>query len=405
MEKLTIDDILNSSDFLALPEIKKGNAKALKTDEDRLVESFEEINLFFEKNGREPSNKSMTELSLASKLENFKDNNSQKIILKPYDKYHLLGEVEMPTPSVDDILNSNDFGLLDTEADLSIHTFKHTPKQDKRAEADYVSKREKIAEKEFAKYEKMFQQVHQELKNGKRKLLPFRDAEKNLNEGNFYVVDGLLAYLEVSKAEKVLKENKSGDRLRLEGRTVTVFENGTISNMLFRSLGKAIQKNGKLVTNTEESNERELHKNAGIINDEDQESGWIYVLKSTSENPKIAKLKNLYKIGFSTTPVEERIKNAKKEATYLFSDVEIIATWHCYNMNAQKFESLVHRFFAEVCLNIDIFGKNNQRITPREWFTVPLNVVNEAIDLIVSGGITNYRYNSDNQSVELRNLS
>lgn len=399
MTKLSLDDILNSPEFGALPELKKENTKPIKTDEDRLIESFEEINLFVEQNGREPSNNSMTEINLASRLDNFKDNNSQKIILKPYDKFNILGEVEMSVPSIDAILSSDTFDLLSSDADLSIHTFKHVSKQQKRAEADYISKREKMAEEDFEKYEMMFQQVHRELKNGKRKLLPFRDAEKNLIEGNFYLVDGLLAYLEVSKAEKVLKANKSGDRLRLEGRTVTIFENGTISNMLFRSLGKSIQKNGKLVTNTEENTEKELRKNAGIISKEDKGSGWIYVLKSKSDNPKIARIKNLHKIGFSTTPVNDRIKNAQNEATYLFADVEIVATWHCYNMNAQKFESLVHRFFAEVCLNVDIFDRNNQRITPREWFIVPLKVINEVIDLIDSGDIINYRYNMEMQHI------
>jgi hypothetical protein len=48
------------------------------------------------------------------------------------------------------------------------------------------------------------------------------------------------------------------------------------------------------------------------IDEGDSETGYIYVLKSLSENPRIANTKNLFKIGFSTTSVEERIKNAEK---------------------------------------------------------------------------------------------
>jgi len=97
-------------------------------------------------------------------------------------------------------------------------------------------------------------------------------------------------------------------------------------------------------------------------------------------------------------PVPERIKNAAKEPTYLMADVKIIDAFKTYNLNAQKFEHLVHRFFAEVCLNIDIHN-NGKRISPREWFVVPLNVILEVIDLILSGEITNYSYNKETKTL------
>ncbi|MDO5654633.1 MAG: GIY-YIG nuclease family protein [Flavobacteriaceae bacterium] len=398
--KLTLDDIFNDDDF-GLLDVKPKTSN-IKTDEDRLIDSFQEINNFYEKNKREPSPTSMSEYGLLSRLRSIRTNEKHKVILKPFDKYDLLGYVEIPKPTLSEIIEDDDFGLLEDDSDLSIHTFKHTPKQEERAKTDFVAQREPMSEKDFRKYEEMFQQVHRDLKEGKRKLLPFSDAEKNLIEGNFYLVDGILAYLEVSDAEKILKENKSGDRIRLEGRTVTIFENGTISNLLFRSLGKAIQKNGRLVTNTDENIEDELFKNAGLVSEEDVKSGWIYVLKSKSQNPKISGIKDLYKIGFSTSKVENRIKNASKEATYLFADVEIAASYVCYNLNTHNFENLIHRFFGESCLNIDIYNEKKQRITPREWFVVPLPVINEVIELIISGGIINYAYNTKTQKLILK---
>lgn len=396
----SLDDIFNDDDFGLLESQQKQSF--VRTDEDRLIESFEEINLFFEKNNREPSTTSMAEYTLSARLKGFRANERNKSILKAFDRFNLLGEVELKLETLDDILSDDDLGLLDDEGDTSIFEFKYTPKEGSRASADYIAQRKSISERDFQKYDQMFKQVHKELKEGKRRLLNFSNAEDNLIEGNFYLVDGLLCYLEVSKAEKVVKENKSGDRIRLEGRTVTVFENGTISNMLFRSLGKAIQKNGKIVTNTDEGIYNQLQENFNSVQEEDVQSGWIYVLKSKSENPDIKNLENLYKIGFSKNPVPERIKNAHKEATYLFDAVEVVATYKCYSLNVQSFENLLHRFFADVCLNVDLYDKSGNRFIPREWFVVPLNIINEVIMLLLNGNILNYKYDYSNRKLVLK---
>lgn len=395
-----LDDIFNDEDFDLFESKEK--QQFVRTDEDRLVDSFEEINLFFEKNNREPAATSMSEYALCARLKEFRNNDNTKSLLKAFDRYNLLGEIEVKIESIDDILNDDDLGLLDNEGDSSIFEFKYTPKGASRNNADYIAQRKSLSEREFKKYEVMFQQVHKELKEGKRKLLEFYNAEDNLIEGNFYLVDGILAYLEVSDAEKILKENKSGDRMRLEGRTVTVFENGTVSNMLFRSLGKAIQKNGKIVTNTDFDIYTQLQQNTGVVNEEDIQSGWIYVLKSKSQRTEIKNLNHLYKIGFSKNPVKERIKNASKEATYLFDEVEIIASYNCYSLNVQAFENLLHRFFAQVCLDIDLYDKTENRYIPREWFVAPLKIIDEVILLIQNGNIINYKYDTENQKIVLK---
>lgn len=383
----TLDDIFNEDDLGLLDSNEKKSV--IKTDEDRLLESFEEINSFFEKNKREPSTSSIAEYSLLARLKEFRNNENKKRIVKPFDRFNLLGEVEYETPSIDEIILDDDLGLLDSDGDNSIFEFKHTPQIDKRAKADSIAQRKSLSDDDFAKYEVMFQNVHRDLKSGRRKMLPFNDAETNLQQGNFYLVDGLLAYLESTDAKRVLKDK---DGIRKDGPTFTIFENGTVSNLLFRSLAKAIQKNGKLITQPIDDIEKDLAKNSGMIEEEDLQSGWIYILKSKSENPEIKNIKNLYKIGFSKVPVETRIKNAIREATYLYGDVEIIAKYSCYNMNIQSFESLLHRLFASVCLDIDLYGADGKRFIPREWFVVPLNVINEAVELFINGGIVNYKF-------------
>lgn len=393
----TLDDIFNDDDSGLLNS--KDRSSNIKTDEDRLIDSFEEINSFYEKNNREPSTDSMSEYSLLARLKGFRSDESKKKILKPFDRFNLLGHVEMEKKTFEEILDEDDLGLLNTDADTSIFNFKHTPKQERRAESDFVAQRQAIPEEQFKKYEVLFQQVHRELKQGKRKLLKFENIEKNLQVGNFYLLDGIMLFLESADLQHGLKKLKSGDRVRIDGRTVTIFENGTISNLFFRSLGKSIQKNGKLITRANEPYLTDFSERQDFVSEQDIQSGWIYVLKSKSPNQKISGISNLYKIGFSISNVADRIKNARSEATYLFEDVEIVSTYRCYNLNTQHFESLLHRFFGECCLNIDVFDKGGNRYTPREWFITPLNIIEQAINLIISGDIIKYRYDRDRNEI------
>lgn len=400
-KKLTLEDIFDDDDFGLLDS--KLKTSAVKTDEERLIDSFEEINIFFDKNQREPNKSSMSEYGLLAKLKNFRENEAQKKILKPFDRNNLLGYVEMERQTIEDIFNEEDeLGLLDSDKDLDIFKFTHTPKPEDRADADFVAQRKPIKEKEFEKYEAMFQKVHKEIKEGGRKILPFTNIEKNLHVGDFYLMDGILLYLESANLKTAEKELVSGNRVRTEGRTRTIFENGTYSNMLYRSLGKQIQKNGKLVTNTYEKIEQDLFVNTGLVKEEDVHSGWIYVLKSKSTNSQIVNIKDLYKVGFASSSVDERIKNARYEATYLFADVQKVATYKVYNRNADKLEALLHRFFANACLDIDLFNEKGQRLNPREWFVVPFDVIEETIQLILNENIVNYEYDPVAKKIRLK---
>ena len=308
----------------------------------------------------------------------------------------------MEKQTIDDILNDDDLGLLDAGNDLDIFRFKHTPRPEDRADADFVAQRKPMKEKDFEKYEQLFLQVHKEIKEGKRKIKPFTNIEKNLHVGDFYLMNGIMLYLESANLKQEEWEQKSGNRVRVEGRTRTVFENGTYSNMLYRSLGKQIQKDGKLITNTYDKIEQDLFVNSGLVNEEDVQSGWIYVLKTKSTKKELVEIKDLYKIGFASGSVDDRIKNAKNEATYLYADVQKVATYKVYNRNADKLESLLHRFFANACLDIDLFNEKGQRLNPREWFVVPFDVIEETIELILNENIVNYEYDTETKRIKLK---
>lgn len=199
---------------------------------------------------------------------------------------------------------------------------------------------------------------------------------------------GILLYV-AQVGKKFNEKGKVNARLRC------IFDNGTESDMLLRSLSAELYKDGRRVA----ENEDKLLGGLRVISDDDNETGFIYILKSLSSDPNIQNIPNLYKIGYSNIPVEERIKNAEQELTYLRAPVRIVSTFQCYNLNPQKFEQLVHNFFGKTCLNFDIFDEKGNRHTPREWFIVPLEIIEEAIEFIISGEIVDYRYDREREII------
>ena len=129
---------------------------------------------------------------------------------------------------------------------------------------------------------------------------------------------------------------------------------------------------------------------------------YIYILKSKSDKQEIREIRHLYKIGYSKIEVEERIKNASQEPTYLMADVRIVMVYKCYNINPQKLEQLLHNFFGGSCLSIDVTDKQGNRHTPREWFIAPLDIIEQTIQLIISGDIVKYRYDSIKEEIATR---
>lgn len=386
---MDLDDILNDTDFGDIFTIKP-KAPAISAD-SRLIESFEEINRFIDENQRAPQESSdISERKLFSRLQSLRGDSFKCELLQQYDRHTLLSKnIEHPQ-SIDDLLQ-DDFlaNLLNDDKDSDIFTLKHITHSSERQETDFVARRKPC--KNFAEYEPLFKQCQQELKAGIRKLIRFN--ESNLMEKTFFIINGVLGYLET--IYDLAKDKNS----KLDGRTYCVFENGTESNMLFRSLGKMLYDNGQIVSSSNSDDLAAFNQGFATVDNQDKATGFIYILKSKSKSPKIADVENLFKIGYSTTPVEERIKNAENDPTYLMAPVEIIAVYECYNLNPQKFEHIIHTFFAEAGLKIDVFTENNQRITPREWFVLPLPVINQAIELIISGGIISYHYNWTNGQI------
>jgi len=366
------------------------------SSDNRLKVSFEEINQFIDAYGHEPKkSRDINERRLFSRLQGFRESPEKVAMLLEQDKHHLLEGVEVPETfiieSVDDVLNVDPLGLLGSknEVDQSdIFDLKDLPSKS-RALTDFMAKRKPC--KDFEKYKNQFVTVQQEIKESKRKLMRFDDRGDAIVEDNYYVLGGILLYLEKIYFDSEDK-TVNGKRQRKDGRTRCVFENGTESNMLYRSLAKALYQGGKIVSQTEDQINSEFLDSLGIVKKEDKLAGTIYILKSLSENAEIQSIQHLYKIGFSTVPVEKRIANAENEPTYLMSPVKKMAVFDAYNMTAQKFEQLIHRFFSEVCVDLNVADNKGKMHQPREWFVVPYDVIVQAINLLENGQIIHYRY-------------
>jgi hypothetical protein len=126
---------------------------------------------------------------------------------------------------------------------------------------------------------------------------------------------------------------------------------------------------------------------------EDIESGTIYVLRSHSTHPYVAEHRELiHKIGVTGGKVETRISGAEKESTYLLAGVEVIATYKLHNINRVKMENLFHRIFGSAQIDISIDDRFGNPVKPREWFLVPLQVIDEAVQRVKDGTIADVVY-------------
>ena len=254
-------------------------------------------------------------------------------------------------------------------------------RKSERIAPEYISRRQFC--QDFELYKPMFDALHQELETGERKLAIYHPEDLQPNQ--FYVLGGIILFLKSVDGTVSTHHFSSGERDRYDGRTFCIFDNGTTSDMLYRSLDKALQKDGYSI-----SGKLQPSVVADSPNDEDIPLGYVYVLKS--HNAKLKELPNVYKIGSTTNTVSERIRNAQNEPTYLYAGVDVIETYRCYNMHPRELEDRLHTFFDKVRLNINIPDERGVVISPREWFHVKLEVIGEAIEFILNQTINDYVY-------------
>lgn len=381
MDALSIEEIFADDDLGILEIIPTAPAV---TADDRLLTSFEEISEFVDENQHEPTLNISNghEMMLYGRLKAIREDAAKVAALVARDRHSLLADKQI-LEKVDEVFDDDSLGLLSSD-DEGLFQLKNIPAID-RANSDYVAKRTPCPN--FDEYKPLFIQCQIDLKSGKKKLAPFRHQHQ-IEAGQFFVDQGLLVYISAeSESKEVYGRKKS--------RIHCIFENGTQSDMYLRSLASELYHGGQIVLDQDANTD-------DLIVEGDEAFGYIYVLSSKSEDQKIKQFDNLYKIGFTSGEVEDRIKNAITDPTYLMAPVKIEATYECFNLNPQKFENLIHRFFGECKLSADVISKNGLPHQASEWFVAPLQMIDLAIQLIINGEIVHYRFDREKQDVVIK---
>ncbi len=392
-----LDELRAELDDFAQPE-KKGGRSAR---EERIIAGFEEIQRFVENHGSPPQHgegRDIFERLYAIRLDRLRELEECRALLVALDHQKLLaGGKDAVATSADSMGDEELLAELEGAAGgADITELRHVrTSADKRA-AEEIANREPCAD--FENFKPLFANVQRDLEIGVRTTRPFvKDAgflKSDITEGQFFVLGGQVAYVtEVGETFKA-PNGDSDARLRV------IYSNGTESNLLRRSLQRALYK--------DEAGRRISEPNAGPLfagesEDGDFASGTIYVLRSKSDNPVVAANRDvLHKIGVTGGDVTKRIANAKLDPTFLLADVEVVATYKLLNISRTKLENLIHRIFDPARLDIEIKDRFGNPVTPREWFLVPVFVIDEAVERIKDGTITAYQY--DPKAARLRRI-
>jgi len=355
--------------------------------EQRIIAGFEEIERFVKQHGRLPQHgedKAIFERLYALRLDKIRSSSECRALLAPLDNSGLLTP-EAPPHTEDEAWDDNallaELGMGGAGDQPDITQLTHVKAFAEKKAAEEIGQRSLCPD--FENFKPLFAQVQADLKTGARHTFRFKE-NASINKGEFFIVDGQTAWV-ADRGE--LAQDASG---HWDARLRVIFDNGTESNMLLRSLQKALYKDtaGRRITDPAAA---PLFDD--ILGDGDIGSGTIYVLRSKSAHPEIkASADLLHKIGVTGGSVEKRLANAKLDPTFLMADVEVVATYELYNINRTKLENLLHRFFEPAKLDIQIRDRFGSPISPREWFLVPLFIIKEVVERIKDGSISAYRY-------------
>ena len=373
------------------PEPKKKATRSAR--EERIIAGFEDIQRFFEEHGRAPlhgEERDIFERLYAVRLDRLRELEECRTLLEPSDHQGLLDgshiDSESGADDPDDVELLAQLGAEPETGDIS--QLRHVRSSADKRMAEEIANRERCTD--FEKFKPLFEQVQTELDSGLRRTRPF-ELKAEIRPGSFFIVGGQKAY--VAEMGDIFS-NAQG---RTDARLRVVFDNGTESNLLMRSLQRSLHK--------DEAGRRITDPTAGPLfadrsSEGDEASGTIYVLRSNSDHPLVAENRDIvHKIGMTSGSVEHRIANAKDQPTFLMADVETVATYKLYNINRTKFENLIHRIFGPARLQIEILDRFGKPAMPQEWFLVPLAVVDEAVERIRDGTITRYRYDTGTASL------
>lgn len=389
MAEISDDDLLSELGI----DLEPVKSVTYTAKEERIISGFEEISQFYEQNKRVPlasPDADIFERLYAVRLEQIRKLPEALSLLLDFDKFNLLKATitESSTPpELEDEDLLSELGI-EIEDENSILVLQHVRTQKER-EANEETATRKVCS-DFAVFKEFFAQIEKDLELGARITKPFgRDASIQLND--LFILDGQIVF--VAEVGEYFKAPNGENDARLRA----IYSNGTESNLLMRSLKKALNEDAAgrrilVVNNTGPLfNPENLPQQKNEI---EIKSGSIYVLQSLSEHSYIKENKNIiHKIGVTTGKVNKRITEARKDPTYLLADVELVASYALpENVVPHKLEKLIHKVLQSAQLNIFINDRFGNPVKPQEWFLVPLNIIDEIIEKIKDGTIQNFVY-------------
>jgi hypothetical protein len=365
--------------------------KAVRTPrEERIIAGFEEIQRFVDEHGQPPTHgedKDIFERLYATRLEQIRAQEECRNLVADIDHQGLLkGASQIAEPSETYGSDKELLAELGVEApgEGDVTFLKHVKSRAEVRAAEEIANRTPC--EDFETFKPLFETVQQELQSGVREArLLTKNAQ--VNQGDWFILFGQKVYVAELSEERKYGFDGNDYRLRV------IYDNGTESDLLMRSLQRVLDK--------DEAGRRIVELSAGplfddIVGDEDLASGTIYVLRSKSDHPTINENRDLiHKIGVTGGRVEKRIANARLDPTYLMAEVEVVATYELYNINRVKLENIFHKFFENAKLDIQIRDRFGNPVTPREWFLVPLFIIDEVVERIKDGTIASYNYDVD----------
>lgn len=398
MADLSLDDLRAELADFAPPEAK---ATTYTPREERIIAGFEDIVRFYDEQRRAPEHgeeRDIFERLYAMRLDRLRDLEECRALLATFDKHGLLTAAPKPMEPEEMDLDAlrAELGGADEQ---DITNLRHVQSREERKAAEEIAGREPCAD--FAEFEPLFAHVQRDLDAGLRITRRFvRDAgfqKADIRAGEFFILGGQIAYVAAMGEPFKAPNGETDARLRV------VYSNGTESDLLLRSLQRALYKDeaGRRITDPEAG-----PLFAGVAEDApappifaseaedgDVEAGTIYVLQSKSDHPFVAEHREvIHKIGVTGGSVEARVAAADKSATYLLADVEVVATYKVFDVNCRRLEALIHKVFAPALLDITLPDRFGNQVRPREWFLAPLSAIDEAVEHFRKGTIVNFRY-------------
>lgn len=367
-------------------EVEAKRVGSRTPQQERIIAGFEDIQRFVEEHGHAPRHgegHDIFERLYAVRLDRIAQLPECRDLVAPLDHQGLLnGQASFPADMTDDLDDDALLAELGVDSDLSeITELRHVRSSAEKRAAEEIANRERC--EDFASFKPLFEQIQRDLDQGIRTARRF-ERKSEIEAGRFFILGGQKAYVAEKGKVEINASGNSDARLRV------IFDNGTESNLLMRSLQKALT--------SDEAGRRIDDPIAGPLfadqpQDGDHASGTIYVLRSKSDHPMVAAHRELvHKIGVTGNGVKQRIAGASMQPTFLLADVEVVATYELFNINRSKLENLIHRIFEPARFDVEILDRFGRPVVPREWFMVPLFVIDEAVERIKDRTIVNYRY-------------